>query len=424
VTGTSASEAIEPDVPGDRASPVDLLTIDLADPDNYTRSGGMELFEFLRVHEPVYWNRRPNGSGFWALTRYADAMTVFEHAADFTSERGMQVGQDEAAARAAAGRMLIVTDGHRHGQLRSLMNPLLAPAALRRIEPAMRAVVGDALERMAQRESFDFVGEVAARLPLSVICQLLDVPRPDWDLMIDWTRTAFGSATSDVVITDTEKAEANANIFAYYAGLVRERRHSDADDIVSALCRARIDGVPLTDAEILLNINGLITGGNETTRHASAGALIAFIENPGQWLRLREDPTLIHTAVEEVLRWTAPSLNVMRTALTAMTIAGKHIAPGDRVSIWNPAVNRDPAAFENPQRFDVGRHPNRHLTFGMGRHLCIGATVARYELSVLLREMAARVRHMELTGPIRRLRSNLMWGVDEVPVHLECGPPV
>jgi cytochrome P450 len=287
----------------------------------------------------------------------------------------------------------------------------------------MRDVVNDALTRMAQRESFDFVGEIAGPLPLSVICQLLGVPRSDWHLMIDWTRTAFGSTTSDEVVTDAQKAEANANIFAYYADLLRQRRRSPGDDIVSALARATIHGRPLTDEEILLNINGLITGGNETTRHASAGAVIALTRHPDQWRRLKAAPDLARTAVEEVLRWTAPSLNVMRTALTEITIGGQLIRAGERVSIWNPAVNRDPDVFPDADRFDIGRTPNRHLTFGMGRHLCIGAALARFELLVLLREMAARVREIHPTGPVKRLRSNLMWGVDRVPVRLDLEEP-
>jgi cytochrome P450 len=393
--------------------------IDLADPDLYTRDDGIAAFDLLRERHPVYWNRKADGYGFWALLRYADAVEVFRHPESFTSERGMQVGQEEAAARAAAGRMLIVTDGARHAQLRDVMNPLLTPAAIRRLEGAMRDVVGDALTRMAERDSFDFVAEIAGRLPLSVICQLLGVPREDWDLMIDWTRIAFGSIATDEVVTDAQKSGANASIFAYYGDLVRERRRNPGSDIVSALCQATLDGRPLTDDEILLNINGLITGGNETTRHASAGSVLAFMRFPDQWRRLKAEPDLARTAVEEVLRWTAPSLNVMRTALTEITIGGQPIRPGERVSVWNPAVNRDPDAFPDAGRFDIARTPNRHLTFGMGRHLCIGAALARFELLVLLSEMAARVRTIHQTGTVKRLRSNLMWGVDRVPVRIE-----
>ncbi|MER6176721.1 cytochrome P450 [Streptosporangium sp. NPDC001681] len=398
---------------------VDLNGLDLADPDIYTApDSGLGVLYYLQEHRPMFWNKRSAGPSFWAFTKYADGVAVYLDKTNFTSERGMQVGQTESAARAAAGKMLIVTDG-RHSRLRDVMNPALTPRVVRRLEGAMRETVGGMLEENAPRDSFDFVDTVAGRLPLSVICELLGVPRADWDLMIQWTRTAFGSATSDDVISDAEKAEANANIFAYYADLLAERRGDLGDDVISVLIRGRIDGTPLTDEEILLNINGLITGGNETTRHASAGAVIALVENPGEWRRLREDPSLIPTAVEEVLRWTAPSLNVMRTALRDTRIGEQTIRAGERVSVWHPAVNRDEDAFPGARRFDVGRTPNRHLTFGLGRHLCIGAALARFELRVLLEELTRRVAHMELTGPVKRLRSNLMWGVDRVPVHLE-----
>lgn len=403
----------------DAIGPVPSLNaIDLADPDLYTASDGMHVFRLLQQQAPVFWNRRPNGTGFWALLRYADALEVFAQPQSFTSERGMQVGQEEAAARAAAGRMLIVTDGSRHTQLRDAMNPLLTPAAIRRLEGPMRAVVRESLIRSAAHDSFDFVAEVAGPLPLSVICQLLGVPREDWNMMIDWTRTAFGSSATDHIISSVEKSAANASIFAYYADLLAQRRREPGDDLISTLIRSSIAGQPLTDEEILLNINGLITGGNETTRHASAGAAIAFAMFGDQWQRLKAEPGLTRTAVEEVLRWTAPSLNVMRTALTDITIGPQPVRAGERVSVWNPAVNRDPAAFPRADQFDIARNPNRHLTFGMGRHLCIGAALARFELSVLLSEMAGIVRTIELTGPVKRLRSNLMWGVDRVPVYL------
>ncbi|MEU8384315.1 cytochrome P450 [Streptosporangium sp. NPDC048865] len=401
---------------------VNLNELDLADPDIYTApDSGLGVLHYLQEHRPVFWNSRSDGPSFWAFTKYADGVAVYLDKTNFTSERGMQVGQTESAARAAAGKMLIVTDG-RHSQLRDVMNPALTPRVVRRLEGAMRETVGGMLEENAQKDSFDFVDTVAGRLPLSVICELLGVPRADWDLMIHWTRTAFGSATSDDVISDAEKAEANANIFAYYADLLAERRDDLGDDVISVLIRGRIDGTPLTDEEILLNINGLITGGNETTRHASAGAVIALVENPGEWRRLREDPSLIPTAVEEVLRWTAPSLNVMRTALRDTRIGEQTVRAGERVSVWHPVVNRDEDAFPGARRFDVGRTPNRHLTFGLGKHLCIGAALARFELRVLLEELTSRVARMELTGPVKRLRSNLMWGVDRVPVHLELDP--
>jgi cytochrome P450 len=401
---------------------VDLRDIDLTDPDIYTRpDAGFAVWTVLQREAPVFWNRCADRPGFWALTTFAPALAVYQDKVSFTSERGMQVAQEESAARAAGGKMLIVTDPPRHRELRDVLAAAFTQTAARRLVEPMREVVADALES-AGDEPFDFVPAVASRLPMSVICALLDVPRPDWQLMVDWTRTAFGSVTGreDVTpVTEEEKAEANANIFFYFAELLAERRRSLGDDLVSMLASGLAGGKPLSDEEILLNIQGLITGGNETTRHASAGAVIALIESPDEWRRLKERPALVPTAVEEVLRWTAPSIHVMRTALRDVVVGGQPIRTGEQVTIWNPAVNRDGAEFPDPHRFDAGRTPNRHLTFGVGHHFCIGASLARIELKVLLEELLARVETMELAGPIERLRSTTMWGVDKVPVRFE-----
>jgi len=396
--------------------------IDLADPEHYLApDGGIATLRRLQLETPIFWNRRAGGlPSFWALTRHRDGVAVHRDTRSFTSERGMQVGQTEAAAKAAAGRMLIVTDWERHRHLREVMDQTLRPSVVARLEESMREVVDQSLDDVAGEDSFDFVSAVAGRLPSSVICALLGVPRADWSLMVQLTRTAFGSATSDQPISAAERTEANADIFFYFSELLAQRRRQLGDDLISDLASARIDGEPLTDEEIVLNVNGLITGGNETTRHASAGAVIALIQNPGEWRRLRADPAgLAPTAVEEVLRWTAPSLNVMRTALREVTVGGQRVRVGERVSIWNPIVNRDEEAFPDADRFDVGRTPNRHLTFGLGQHFCIGAALARLELRVLLLTLARRVRRMEMAGPVKRLRSNLMWGVDRVPVRFE-----
>lgn len=399
-----------------------LRGINLADPDLYTApDAGIPTLKYLQEHAPVFWNERPDGFSFWAFTRHRDGVAIYRDTESFSSEQGMQVGQAEPAAKAAAGRMLIVTDRPKHSALRGVMEPTLKQSAVARLEQSMRRTLAECLAAVAGEESFDFVDRVAGRLPLSVICELLGVPREDWDLMIQWTRTAFGSAAGEDAISDAEKTEANANIFAYYADLLRGRRRNLGDDLISDLCRGSLGERALTDDEILLNINGLITGGNETTRHASAGAVVALIQNPAQWRRLQEDRSLLGTAVEEVLRWTAPSLNVMRTVRRDVTIGGQGIRAGERVSVWHPAVNRDEEAFPHADTFDVTRTPNRHLTFGLGQHFCIGASLARLELRTLLDELASRVRRMELAGPVKRLRSNLMWGVDRVPVRFELG---
>jgi cytochrome P450 len=406
---------------------VDLAEVDLTDPETYIGpDAGFDVWTTLQREAPVFWNRCTHRPGFWALTKHADALAVYQDKRSFTSERGMQFAQDESASRAAAGKMLIVTDPPRHSALREILGPSFTQSVVRKLERHMHEIVSDALAANAEGETFDFVMGVAAKLPMCVICALLGVPRADWEQMVDWTRTAFGSTTGDAgrgPVTEAEKAEANTNIFFYYAELLAERRGHLGDDLISALVQGTIEGRPLTTEEILLNIQGFITGGNETTRHSSAGALIALSENPDEWRRLKESPGLVPSAVEEVLRWTAPSIHVMRTALRDLTVGGQLIRCGEQVTIWNPAVNRDEDEFPDAQRFTITRSPNRHLTFGIGHHFCIGATLARLELRVLLEELSARVREIEIAGPITRLRSATMWGFDHVPVRLTHEQP-
>jgi cytochrome P450 len=403
------------------ADGVGLGAIDLSDPDLYAHGDFLSVWQHLQRTAPVYDNRRPDGSRFWAITKHRDAMRVYTDKELFTSERGMRVGGG-VSSRASGSKMLIVTDGSRHRQLRALMAPPLSPRAVRKLEANMRTVVRGLFDRVTSYDEFDFVDAVAARLPLYVTCELLGVPPEDWDAVIDWTRTAFGSVAGEgelAPVTEAEQSEAHAAIFLYATELLAARRREPREDVVSALANGTIDGRPLTEEEVMVNINGLLTGGNETTRHASSGAVHAFATFPEQWQLLRAAGEVPASAIEEILRWTAPSLHVMRTALRDVTLGGVQVRAGQEVAVWNPAVNRDPDEFPDPYQFDIARTPNRHVTLGVGQHVCIGGTLARTELRVLLEEFLARVGAVELRGPVRRLRSNLMWGLDRLPVHLE-----
>jgi cytochrome P450 len=394
--------------------------IDLADPDLYATGDYVSVWKYLQKHAPVYRNPRPEGGGFWAVTTHRDAVKVYTDQS-FTSERGMRIGGG-VSSRASGSKALIVTDGARHKQLRKVMAAPFSPRGVRSLEQNMRTFVRRTLDRLRDEDEFDFVHSVAARLPLFVTCDRLGVPLEDMEMVIDWTRTAFGSVSGDedrAAISDIEQSEAHASIFLYATDLLAARRRDPKDDIVSALSQGTIDGRPLTEEEIMVNVNGVLTGGNETSRHASAGAIQVLAGLPGEWARLKAAPEIPDTAIEEVLRWTAPSLHVMRTALRDVTLGEVEVKAGDEVTVWNPAVNRDPEEFADPYRFDTMRTPNPHVTFGSGHHTCIGNNLARTELHVLLGEVLARVRSVEVRSPIRRLRSNLMWGLDHLPVHIE-----
>lgn len=391
-------------------------TIDLADPDLYAHGDPDAVWAELRASDPVHRTVRADGSAFWSVTRHADALAVYRDPDLFTSERGMVLGVD---ADPAAGRMLVVTDPPRHGALRAVVAGAFTPRVLRRLEDGVRGLVGDLLGRAVAAGGAEFVDAVAARLPVAVVCDLLGLPAADHDWMYHLTSTAFGGGDPSLDadrVSPSERADAYGEIFDYYAALAEARRSEPGDDLVSALVHGQVDGAPLEVEEVLLNCTNLVIGGNETTRHAASGGLLALVGNPEQWRALRADPDLLPRAVEEVLRWTTPGMHVLRTATADTDVAGVPIAAGERVVVWNAAANRDPAVFDSPERFLVDRSPNRHLTFGQGAHFCLGATLARMELRVLFAELLRRVEAVTVTGPVERVPSAVLRGLRRLPV--------
>lgn len=395
------------------------MDINLADPGLYAApGGGLEELRYLQREQPVYWNALPQG-GFWALTRYADAVMIYRNPKSFTSRHGIQVGQLGGTNLPAAGKMLVLADTGAHRRIKAIMSRHLTPVALQRLVPEMRTAARQAIELHTEHEQFDFVTGVAGQLTLTVIGGLLGVPSEDREMVSQWVSAAFEEPPAADASPRSDSAQANAHLFAYFGDLLAaRRRQTQGHDLLSALARTVADDTePLSDEEILFNIHLVLAGGQETTRQAIVGSAMAFAEHPDQWRRLRCDGTLLQTAVEEIIRWSAPSLNVMRTATRDIMIGATRVRAGDQVTMWNPILNRDDAAFPDAATFDVARDPNRHLSFGMGSHFCLGAWLARQELQVLLEEMRPRVRHLEPAGQPRRSRSSRTWGYDHFPVR-------
>jgi cytochrome P450 len=393
---------------------------DIADPELYRSGDPVGTWARLRATSPVFWNRHPPGAGFWAVMTHAAALQVYRDTESFTSERGMRIDSDPAAVAAAAGRLLIVTDPPLHPRIRQVMKAAFVPRIVATLESTMRKVVEPLLERALGGPPINFVSAIAAALPAAIICDIMDVPPADRDMMVGLTSRAFGASVSEsgCPVAETDQAEAHSEIFLYYSDLVDQRRRKPGADVISALVEGRVEGRRLSNEEVLLNCDGLVTGANETTRHASAAGLLALIDNPAEWQRLRAREVSLESAAEEILRFTTPALHVMRVAKRDVTIGGQEVCAADAVTVWNGSANRDEAVFRDPDRFDLGREPNRHLTFGIGQHFCLGAMLARVELRFLLGLLAERVTTVELAGEVRRTRSNFMWGIDELPVAL------
>jgi cytochrome P450 len=375
------------------------------------------LWARLRATSPVHRNERPNGEPFWAVLTYAESTAVLKDPETFRSTAGMRLDADQAAVTAASrGRMLIVTDPPDHGKIRRILGSAFTPRMAQRLKRNMEETATALIKQAIERGTCDFCS-VVAPLPASVICDMLGVPPEDRDFMVERTMIAWSTTSAD----DTEHAErqrAHAEIMIYFDDLIDRRRRDPQDDIVTALVNGEADGAPLTDQEIILNCDGIISGGNETTRHAAVAGLLALAENPEQWARLRADQSLVPAAVQEVLRYTSPVMHAVRTAASDTVVAGHRITAGEKLAAWLASANRDEKVFPAPDAFDIGRTPNRHLTFSHGTHHCLGGALAVTELETLFSVLLRLVRSIELAGTPRRLTSNLVWGFHASPVRL------
>jgi cholest-4-en-3-one 26-monooxygenase len=290
-------------------------------------------------------------------------------------------------------------------------------------------VANELLDEMAgdgEVREGDFVGDFAAPLTLCVLADMLGVPREDWKQMFRWTNRIVGSSDPEFqqgtglgigAIEQTRN-----ELFAYFAKLAEARRAEPRDDIVSVLARARIGGQPMPPLELLSYFLLLVVAGNETTRNAASGGLLAFIENPDQLVKLAREPGLVDGAVEEIVRWTSPVNQFCRTAVEDVELHGRHIRAGDAFCLFYASANRDESVFDEPDRFKIDRRPNPHVGFGIGEHFCLGANLARLELRVIFRELARRLEHVELAGPVERMRSSFLGGVKRMPIRYRLRP--
>jgi cytochrome P450 len=402
-----------------------LNEIDLNNFDLFVHGDPHAAWKVLREQAPVHWN--PMGdTGYWSITAYDDALTVYRDPRTFSSQRGgiaLNYGltdEETMAQQAGFGQMLIVTDPPRHTRMRQIINKRFTRAAMAPQEPHIRAIATEIIDSVAARGQCDFVIDVAAKLPTAVICEMMGIPRADWDMMFTVANMSIGTHDPEYQIDGDAYAtgrQAQMDCFNYFVNTIGERRKNPGTDLVSALVHGEIEGEKLTDLEILFNCFLLIIGGQETTRNATSGGMLALIDNPDQRARLMRDRSLLPIAIEEILRYTSPVTHMMRTATRDVEMRGQRIKEGDRVVIWNASANRDPSQFPDPDRFDITRTPNEHLAFGHGEHFCLGANLARLELIVMFDEVLKRLPDLELAGAVQRLYSNFVAGIKHMPVR-------
>lgn len=394
------------------------MRVNLLDSELFAKDAFWPVLRWLRQNEPVYRHPEPEGPGFWAVTRHRDIMSVYADTQSFSSRFGMRLDSDADAVAAVSQRMLIVSDPPDHTHLKRVLQKSFGPAALPRMEGLVRQVVAEVIQEAVEAGEVDFI-DVAKKIPNHVVCTLMGIPREDWEWIGDLTTDAFESPD------EAERSGAHGEIFLYFTDLLQQRREQPGDDLVSVIANERrvadVPGGerPLSDEEIVFNCNGVLAGANETTRYSAAGGVLAFVRNPDQWAVAREGgPDVAALAGEEILRWTTPGVHAMRTVMRPARVGGARVEPGDRVTLWNVSANRDEDVFDEPDRFVADRKPNRHIAFGHGPHLCLGARLARMELAAFVTELAQRVERIELTGEPLYNASNFTWGLRRLPVRL------
>ena len=398
--------------------------VDLSDDASFAEGFPHESFAWLRDNAPLFWHAptavTPDGEGFWVASRYADVSAMQRDAVTFSSDRvGERTGGGTALKdESSAGIALNATDDPRHRRLRSLVNKGFTPRAVGALEGELTARMHKLVEAVEDYDHFDFVHAIARELPSQAICSVLGIPQEDRPQLIDWMDQGLAADSPSILGGD-----AMAKIVGYAQQIIEEKRRRPARDILSTIVHAELeDGSKLGERELVAFFCLLFPAGAETTRGALAGAVMAFIDFPDQYERLRAEPSLLRSAVEEIVRFTTPSVYKRRTATRDVELHGETIRAGDKVTFWEMSANRDERFFERPFAFDVARSPNAHLAFGAGVHFCLGANLARLELTVALRELTARFSAFERVGALEWMPNNRLLGLRKLEVAARREP--
>jgi cytochrome P450 len=375
----------------------------------------------LRRADPVHWAAQFGG---WVLTRYAD-VTALLRSPDVSSDRvasaRQRFGPQFCGLDEVREHSMLNADPPRHTRLRLLVNKAFTPRTVEGLATFIKKFVDDVLGAAAARGRMDLMADLAFPLPATVIAEMLGVPPQDRDRFKKWsdqTTAAIGNLPSNLSPEVVRKAvRAMAELVSYLRGIIAQRRAEPRDDLLSALVKAQEEGDRLSDAELLGNSVLLLNAGHETTTNLIGNGTLALLRHPDQWRRLRDDPELIPTAVEELLRYDSPVQFTSRILKADMELGGKSLRAGQVVLLLLGAANRDPEQFSDPDRLDVGRPDNKHVAFGLGPHFCLGAPLARLEGRIVLEALLRRMPDLRLDGPTPRYRQNFnLRGVETLPV--------
>jgi cholest-4-en-3-one 26-monooxygenase len=399
-----------------------VTTIDIYDPDVYADGPPHELFAELRRTQPVYWQDMRDEPGYWAVLKHADVVHVAKEPLLFSASEGGVMLENLAPAQLEMMRMMLLAmDPPKHVDYRRPLAPSFKARVMSELEGRVREITRQIMADASEQEDVEFVHDVTARLPTQVIGELMGLPREDWDSIHAMAERNTRSQDPEVMATAeaAEAAGAAVDMALYAIQFAAERRSQPPqEDLTSLILATDFGGAPMSDVDFGSFFVQLVTAGNDTTMGMLANGLLVLLEHPDQLAALRAEPSLIPSAVEEILRYENPLHYFRRTATADTELSGQAIAAGDKVAMIYTSANRDEAVFDDPQRFDVRRDPNPHLSFGIAEHFCLGVHLARLEGVVFFQELLATFPSIELTGEPRRTRSNLNNGLKALPIRL------
>jgi len=407
-----------------------LSEVDLNNLDTFEKGTPHDQFKLLRREAPVYRHDGPPGEeDYWCITKHEDLKLISKSPQLFSSEAKAAIPRDPDENSLPMLRLIMLNmDPPKHRQYRTIVNKAFTPRMVNGLERAVDKMVDEIIDNVIEKGECDFVDELAAPLPMQVICEMMGVPeghrRGIYELankMVGFDDPEYNDGVRPAGAADPDYQEASAEMFMYANSLAERARSHPGDDLATALLNAEVDGEKLTEMEFNSFFLLLAVAGNETTRTVTTNGMLDLIKHPDQRQLILDDMSLVDSAVEEILRHEPAVHAFRRTAMADTEIRGVPIAEGDKLLMWYPSVNRDEDVFERPEEFDVRRSPNDHLAFGVGEHFCLGANLARMELRKIFRGLLERVPDIELAAQPRRLRSNFINGVKEMQVQFTPG---
>jgi cholest-4-en-3-one 26-monooxygenase len=404
----------------------DLATIDVISPLHYEKSGYPHAeWRYLRRHAPVFRvEGRADVDPFWAVTKHADIVELGKQPELWLNAPQMAIFTNEIEEMEDPARHLLNMDPPDHAAYRRVASKQFTPRAVKDLVPHVVDMTREVLDAAAEKEEGDFVRDISAPITIGVIADMLGVPPEDRQLLFRWTNEVI-APTDPEFMKGTPKEtldRARLELFGYFKSMSDERRKRPRNDIVSVVANGAVYGKELPDFELLSYYLLLVAAGNETTRNAMTGGMLALLERPGEWQKLRRDGSLLDTAVEEMVRWTSPVIQFGRTAARDYVLRGRTIRAGETACLFYPSANRDEDVFPDGDVFRVERSPNDHVGFGRGEHVCLGAHLARLELKTAFAQLRERLEHCEPAGPAERVRSSFVGGIKRAPMRWKIRP--